>query len=380
MSMGSGAAEGLQQVLQRLFLEAQFKQSQREHMDRQGLAQQELGLRGRGLDIQEQGNQATERLRQTQQQSLDEDRKARDEDRNALNEDRAAQRFEGKLRLMKKGSRLNPGETVEFAQRGYSGMMTPIKDEPAFAFSGTQDDENKDAAIAAREAAIAEQERHNREVEDLRRRGDGGNSNAGAVVQTMIGPDGKPVLVSVNPRTGQATPIQTPPGFAPNRPARPVTGMERNAASFFNRMLNAEREARAVEDKLTPAELAMMEYGPNFTGNILLSQNAQKYRNAQRTYTEARLRKESGAAVLPDEYEKDRTTNFRTSNEKALDQKRRQRTETLRGLGNASAQALQELFGEGVTVDDLLKEFADTGTGVPQPKSGTGAKDPLGIR
>ena len=131
---------------------------------------------------------------------------------------------------------------------------------------------------------------------------------------------------------------------------------------------------------LTPAELAMMEYGPNFTGNILLSQNAQKYRNAQRTYTEARLRKESGAAVLPDEYEKDRTTNFRTSNEKALDQKRRQRTETLRGLGNASAQALQELFGEGVTVDDLLKEFADAGTGVPQPKSGTGAKDPLGIR
>jgi len=54
--MGSGAAEGLQQVLQRLFLEAQFKQSQREHMDRQGIAQQEMGLRGRGLDIQEAGN------------------------------------------------------------------------------------------------------------------------------------------------------------------------------------------------------------------------------------------------------------------------------------------------------------------------------------
>jgi hypothetical protein len=57
MSMGSGAADGLQEVLQRLFLEAQFKQSQREHADRQGIAQQELGLRGRGLDIQQLGNE-----------------------------------------------------------------------------------------------------------------------------------------------------------------------------------------------------------------------------------------------------------------------------------------------------------------------------------
>jgi hypothetical protein len=56
MSMGAGAAEGLKDVLQRLFLEAQFKQSQKEHANRMDLGQQELGLRGRGLDIQETGN------------------------------------------------------------------------------------------------------------------------------------------------------------------------------------------------------------------------------------------------------------------------------------------------------------------------------------
>ena len=143
--------------------------------------------------------------------------------------------------------------------------------------------------------------------------------------------------------------------------ARSITGQERSVLGFFNRMLEAERNARAVEDKLTGRDVAASEYAPGWLENFLKTPEGQQYTQAQRMYTEARLRKESGAAIPPHEYEADRRTNFRVAGDQpgAMKNKRRARVQTMRGIGNAAGRALAEFYGEGTTLNDLLKEFDD---------------------
>lgn len=143
--------------------------------------------------------------------------------------------------------------------------------------------------------------------------------------------------------------------------SRPSLGAERNTLNFFNRMVEAERNARRMEDKLGGRDLAAQQYAPGWLENWLQSEEGQGYTQAQRMFTEARLRKESGAAIPASEFETDRKTNFRIAGDKPelIKQKRAARLQTMRGLGNASGRALQEYFGEGVSLDDVLKEFAD---------------------
>lgn len=148
---------------------------------------------------------------------------------------------------------------------------------------------------------------------------------------------------------------------------RPSIGAEKNALNFFNRMLEAEKNARAVEDKLSPRDVAASEYAPAFLENWLKSPEGQAYTQAQRTFTEARLRKESGAAIPQGEYDTDRKTNFRVAGDKDLTQKRGSRLQLLRGLGTSAGRALQEFYGEGATLDNLLRDFAPAAAGGAVP-------------
>lgn len=187
-------------------------------------------------------------------------------------------------------------------------------------------------------------------------------------IQQVVGPNNEVAFVSVDLDTGEATPIQLPQGMAPNKPPKPITGAERQAVSFFNRMLEAERNARGVEDKLTGIDLGAAEMAPDFIENWLKSPQGQAYAQAQRTFTEGRLRKESGAAVPPGEYENDRRTNFRIAGDKpdTVKQKRGSRVQTMRGIGNSAGRALQEFYGADTKLDDLLAEFAEAEGGPMQ--------------
>ena len=180
-------------------------------------------------------------------------------------------------------------------------------------------------------------------------------------IQQVVGPNNEVAFVSVDLDTGAATPIQLPAGMAPNKPPKPITGAERQAVSFFNRMLEAERNARGVEGKLTGVDLGAAEMAPDFIENWLKSKEGQAYTQAQRTFTEGRLRKESGAAVPPAEYENDRRTNFRIAGDAPdiVKQKRGSRVQTMRGIGNSAGRALQEFYGQDASLDSLLGEFAD---------------------
>lgn len=182
------------------------------------------------------------------------------------------------------------------------------------------------------------------------------NANRQERTVQIMGPNGVPIWVKESDAVGQPA----------AQAARAVTGQERGVVGFFNRMLEAERNARKVEDKLSGPDVAAQEYAPAWLTNWLQTPEGQQYQQAQRTYTEARLRKESGAAIPQGEFDTDRRSNFRLPGDKpeTIKQKRQSRLTTMRGLGNAAGRALQEYYGEGATLDSLLKEFEDAGAPV----------------
>jgi hypothetical protein len=151
------------------------------------------------------------------------------------------------------------------------------------------------------------------------------------------GADGKAVWV----RESQA--VDKPAAQA----ARAITGMERQTLAFFNRAKEADEQANQFEDRVAEAGLAS-QLQQQYAGNLLQTKDQQRYRQAQRAFTEARLRKESGAAIPIAEYENDARTYFAQpgdSPEVRL-QKRHARATVLEGLQFASGRAYEEFYGE----------------------------------
>jgi len=82
------------------------------------------------------------------------------------------------------------------------------------------------------------------------------------------------------------------------------TGMERTTLGFYNRM----KQASDVLDQLEPQLQKMSAAGAAgslWAPNIFKTKLGQQYLQALRMYTEARLRKESGAAVPESEVQRD---------------------------------------------------------------------------
>ena len=130
-------------------------------------------------------------------------------------------------------------------------------------------------------------------------------------------------------------------------PRRNVLGQERAALGFYNRAKEADEIAAPLEPTIAGMGLAS-QAGLNYLPNWLQTDLGQSYRQAQRTFTEARLRKESGAAIPNSEYENDSKTYFAQPGDtpQILEQKRIARQEVLDGIGFASGQAFEEFYGE----------------------------------
>lgn len=181
----------------------------------------------------------------------------------------------------------------------------------------------------------------------------------GDVVAADVAPDVPPQqpsqdLVQVAGPNG--TPIWVRKGDAVGKPAaqapRAVTGQERGVLAFYNRAKqavdtltdggDASLEQRMAKQSLT--RQGQLQYAPN----LLQTTEQQSYRQAQRAFTEARLRKESGAAINDAEYEKDARTYFAQpgDDQKTIDQKRAARQTVLEGLKFSSGKAYEEYYGE----------------------------------
>jgi hypothetical protein len=201
--------------------------------------------------------------------------------------------------------------------------------------------------------------------------------------QTRFGPDGKPI-VAVAPRPaaesgggeavapGMVKSIMANPNlfnaltptlkqklivplteagfdFAQNvaGDGKPSNGVEKKALSFFNRARQASEDLEKIEDGIAKSGLVAQtwrEWAPNF----LQSSEGQAYTQAQRAFTEARLRKDSGAAIPEQEFTNDRKTYFVQAGDSpsTVEQKRRARAALLASLGFESGRALREFYDD----------------------------------
>ncbi len=129
--------------------------------------------------------------------------------------------------------------------------------------------------------------------------------------------------------------------------SRPSVGAERQTLSYYNRAKEATENIAPLEDEIAAKSLAgqaRLQMAPNW----LQSDTNQSYRQAQRAFTEARLRKESGAAIPAGEYENDARTYFAQPGDgkAVLAQKRKAREVVLNGMKNASGKAYDEYYGQ----------------------------------
>lgn len=146
----------------------------------------------------------------------------------------------------------------------------------------------------------------------------------------------------------------TPKGGVVKAPAapkpaasKPSTGSEKQTLSYYNRMKTAEETIQALEGKMANMPLPQ-QYQMRYAPNQFQSSDQQKYRQAQRAFTEARLRKESGAAIPQGEYDTDAQTYFAQPGDspEVRAQKRAARKSVLDGLKFSSGRAYEEFYGE----------------------------------
>lgn len=139
-------------------------------------------------------------------------------------------------------------------------------------------------------------------------------------------------------------------GVSPSPRQRPVTGQERTNLGFYQRAQQANEIAQPLEAgiaKMGPMAQARLGYqGPG--SNWIQSPENQSYRQAQRAFTEARLRKESGAAIPEGEYENDAKTYFAQPGDgpDVIKQKQAARKIVLESLGTSTGGAWDEYYGE----------------------------------
>lgn len=149
----------------------------------------------------------------------------------------------------------------------------------------------------------------------------------------------------------------------PSTNAKPASGLEKRALNFFNRARQADVDLEEMEPQIAGMGLAGQTYmaiAPNFAQTEL----GQRYTQAQRAFTEARLRKDSGAAIPEQEFENDRKTYFAQPGDspETLEQKRRGRAAVLASLGFESGQALGEFVGDRDEAQRIVGGYKDRST------------------
>lgn len=127
----------------------------------------------------------------------------------------------------------------------------------------------------------------------------------------------------------------------PNKPGPQPTNPQERAATFWQRASSATRNATGggLEDRMASNGAALMGLS---APNLMLSADQQKYKQAINDFALAFLRKESGATILPSEFEYVHRTFFAYPGDKpaTLAQKRQSRQTALEGIRREGAPAL----------------------------------------
>jgi hypothetical protein len=129
-------------------------------------------------------------------------------------------------------------------------------------------------------------------------------------------------------------------------PTGKTTGEQQTNFGFYQRAQDATETISPLEETIASQPLKK-QFQMQFAPNVLQDQTQQSYRQAQRQFTEARLRADSGAAVPDAEYEADARTYFAQPGDtaKTLAQKRAARQEVLNAMAIQSGGAYRDYFG-----------------------------------
>jgi len=142
---------------------------------------------------------------------------------------------------------------------------------------------------------------------------------------------------------------------------RPATAAALRVGSFYYRMKDAMDSIESTPGGVSSIEQDIVnlgtlgQYGLDLLPNILQSQTGQLYRQAQRQFTEARLRKDSGAAIRDEEYDQDERIYFAVPGDtkQTLERKRSARQNVLAAIKREAGKAVEdatETSGGGKTI------------------------------
>ena len=185
----------------------------------------------------------------------------------------------------------------------------------------------------ARQDLIAEKRREDQEKQQGRI-DVAAATGSSQIVQTPQG------YVRVNPRTGAVEQVQGPSGALQPRP----TEAEHRAQSLGERASRAHESATRLEEQdVWPGYWQKTLQKVPF-GQSALSAEQQRYQQAMLEFTQALLRKESGAAVTQSEYEATHKTYFPQPGDKpeTLKQKQRARADVIKNLQGEAGAARPE--------------------------------------
>lgn len=135
---------------------------------------------------------------------------------------------------------------------------------------------------------------------------------------------------------------------------KPSTGEQKQALAFYNRGKEAlgildqsDNNGHTLEDRIASVNPALAAYGQR-TINALKGSDRQKYEQAQRAFTQAKLRKESGAAISTSEYQSDAQTYFAQPGDTpdVVANKKAAREGVLAGLKFQAGPAYSEFYGD----------------------------------
>jgi hypothetical protein len=132
----------------------------------------------------------------------------------------------------------------------------------------------------------------------------------------VTGPDGQPILVQQD-KQGNIAPVQ---GYGPKTgSSKPLTDSQSKALGFGTRMQESDKIINEIGDDFSPmginaknaaGHLPLIGGIAEMGANKALSDNSQRAEQAQRDFVNAVLRRESGAAVSPSEFDNARKQYF----------------------------------------------------------------------
>lgn len=176
------------------------------------------------------------------------------------------------------------------------------------------------------------------------------------IIKEVTDPNtGATSFVRINPRTGELSPLGNPqPASQPNNPfsaGGKFNEGQGKAAGFTDRMLQSEgilsglNGEGGVQSQGTSAVQTALSAIPG-AGNYLTSADRQKYEQAKRDFINAQLRRESGAAISPTEFDSANKQYFPTPGDSAevIQQKAANRRAAVESMGREGGPSYKPKF------------------------------------